>query len=248
MNEGFFQPHAVAAIARRELRSCFETPTAYIALVAFYLLAGYGFCPSLFLYGQASIKDLKDLLPLLLCFLAPALTMGLLAEELKSGTFETLATLPLEDSDIVLGKFLGYAQVHAIAISGLLYYVLMVWLLVQPPAGLDWGETLGTLFALLLLGWVFGAIGLFASSLTRSQVSAFVAAFLACFLLFTAGRASLVFSGAAGTALEFLGAESHVAALSKGVVDARDLLYFASLTGGFLFAAVERLRARRGAR
>jgi ABC-2 type transport system permease protein len=245
MIEPLLQRRAIATLAHRGLRSYFETPAAYIALLVFFLLTGYFFTVPLFLVGQASIKSLAEFERYLLTFLAPALTMGLLAEELKSGTFECLATMPLEDSDIVLGKFLGFAQFQALAVASLTFFPLALTVLVQPPAGLDWGESAGILCALLLLGLMFGAVGLFASSLSRSQVVAFIIAFLICFAFFAAGKLAVFFPGAAGEVVDFLGIDSHMDTLSKGVFDSRDLLYFASVTAAFLYATVERLQARR---
>lgn len=245
MTEALFQRRAVAALARKGLRSYLETPSACIALLVFYLLSGYVFSLPLFFVGQASIRGFKEFEPLILAFLVPALTMGLLAEELKSGTFECLATLPLEDWDIVLGKYLGFAQLHALAVGGLLFFPLVLSFLVEPPAALDWGETAGILLALLLLGLMYGAVGLFASSLSESQVTAFVAAFLICFSFFVAGKFAVFFPGELARLLEFLGVDAHIDALSKGVFDTRDLLYFASVSFAFLFATVARLEARR---
>lgn len=239
------QPAAVRALAERGFRAYFEAPTAYVVLFVFYLLAGYFFTVPLFFVNQASIKGFSDYLPLLFCFLVPALTMGLLAEEIKSGTFETLATLPLEDWDIVLGKFLGFGAAHAVTVAGLGVYPLALSLLVAPPAGLDWGETGGVLLGLVLLGLMFGAAGLFASSLSRSQIISFVTAFLLCFLIFAIGKASHFAPGPAGRVLEFVGSDAHLETMAKGVVDTRDLLYFASATFGFLYLTVQRLHGRK---
>ena len=245
MKNGIFQPHAVRALAGRTLRWYFESPSAYVALFVFYLLSGYLFAAPLFLLKIASLRTLIEFAPLLLAFLAPALSMGLLSEELQSGTFETLATLPLEDWDIVLGKFLGYAAMHMVCVAGLLFYVLVLAGCVSPSVGLDWGEMLGTLLGLALVGLAFGAAGIFASSLSKNQVVAFVAAFLACFVLFILGKSASLLPGALGSFAEYVGIDSHLENLAKGVLDTRDLVYFLSLIAAFLYLAVQRLRARR---
>jgi ABC-2 type transport system permease protein len=170
--------------------------------------------------------------------------MGLLAEELRAGTFETLATSPLEDWDIVLGKYLGFAALHGLLVAGLLFFPVCVSLLAAPP-GLDWAAALGALLALLLLGLLFGAIGLFASSSTRSQAAAFLVSFALCFSLFACGKVSALLPGAAGELARWAGVDSHLAALSKGVLDTRDLAYFLTGSAAFLFLAVQRLEARR---
>ena len=243
MTNRLFRVDAIRTLGRRTFQSYFETPSAYVALLVFFLVTGYLFAVPLFLVGQASLKSLAEFERYLLTFLAPALTMGLLSEELKSGTFECLATLPIEDWDIVLGKYAGFAQLHAAAIGGLLFFPCALWVL--SPGGLDWGEAFGVLTALLLLGLMYGAIGLFASSLSRSQVVAFIIAFLICFSFFAAGKVSVFFTGTASTVVDFLGIDSHIDALAKGVFDTRDLLYFVTVAAAFLYAAVERLQARR---
>lgn len=245
MSAGFFQAHAVKALAARTLRSYFESPSAYVALFVFYLLTGYLFCAPLFLLKVASLRGLTDFAPLLLAFLAPALSMGLISEELKSGTFETLATLPLEDWDIVLGKYLGFAALHLVCVAGLLFYALVLAVCASPSAGLDWGETMGSLLGLALTGWVFGAAGLFASSLSKNQVVAFVTAFLVCFVLFLLGKMAGLMPGGLAVIADYLGLDSHVETLAKGVLDSRDLFYFASLALAFLYLSVQRLHARR---
>jgi len=245
MKNGLFQFHAVQALAGRTLRWYFESPAAYVALFVFYLLTGYLFAAPLFLVKVASLRGLADFAPLLLAFLAPALTMGLISEELKAGTFETLATLPLEDWDIVLGKYLGFAALHLVCVGGLLFYVLVLAACVSPSVGLDWGEMAGTLLGLALTGLAFGAAGLCASSLSKNQVVAFVAAFLVCFLLFLLGKTAPFLPGFLGAAAEYAGLDSHVENLAKGVLDSRDLVYFASLVFAFLYLAVQRLQTRR---
>ncbi|MBI5208995.1 MAG: ABC transporter permease subunit [Elusimicrobia bacterium] len=239
------QGRAILALAHRELKGYFESPTAYIALIVFYLMSGYLFSATLFLVNQASIRALTETAPVLLSFLIPALTMGLLSEEIKSGTFETLATLPLEDWDIVLGKYLGLAGVHLIAAGGLVFYPLLMRALVTPSLGLDWGETAGILAGIVLLGLMYGAIGLFASSLTKSQVIAFVLAFLLCFAFFLAGNMARFAPGPVASLLEFVGIDAHLDTLGKGVLDTRDILYFASMIFAFLYLAVQRLQSRR---
>ncbi len=240
-----FQPRAVGALASHAAKSYLETPTAYVALFVFYLLVGYLFAVPLFIINQATIKGLTDYVPLILTFLVPALTMGLLAEEMRSGTFETLATLPLEDWDIVLGKYLGFCILHTVTVGGLLFFPLVLSFLIKAPLTLDWGGTMGILTALLLVGFLFGAIGLFASSLSQRQIVSFVTAFLVCFLLFAVGKFAQFMPGPLGQVIDFIGIDPHVSTLGKGVFDTRDLLYFASFIFGFLYLTVRRLQSRR---
>ncbi len=241
---GGIQMQAVKAISWRGLRNYFESPAAYVILFVFYLLVGYLFVLPLFLMGQATMKGMMDFVPLILTFLVPALTMGLLAEELKSGTFESLATQPIEDWDIALGKYLGFAGLLLAAVGGLFFFVLALAALVQPTAGLDWGESVGVLSGLYLLGLAYGAVGLFASSLTRNQIVAFVLAFVMCFILFMCGKLETFFPGALAAFFDYAGVDSHLRSLTHGVFDFRDLFYFASLIFGFLYLTVQRLGSR----
>ncbi len=239
------QLHAIRALAARGFKTYVESPSAYVVLFVFYLLTGYLFTLPLFLTGQASIVGMKDFVPLLLTFLVPALAMGLLAEEMRSGTFETLATLPLEDWDIALGKYLGFAAFYLLAVAGLMFYPIVLSFMVQPPSHLDWGQTIGILCSFSCLGLMYGAIGLYASSLHKNQIVALVTAFLIAFVLFLFGKLDNFFSGPLATIVEFVGSDSHIMAMSKGVFDSRDLIYFASVIFGFLYLTVQRLSSRR---
>jgi ABC-2 type transport system permease protein len=236
---------AVRAIALRGLRNYFESPTAYVILFVFYLLTGYLFALPFFLVGQASVKGLMDFVPLILTFLVPGLSMGLLADELKSGTFESLATLPIEDWDIALGKFCGYALFLLAAVAGLAFFAVAAAFLAAKPFAIDWGEALGVLSALYCLGFMYGAIGLFASSLTRNQIVAFVGAFMMGFFFFALGKIAGFFPGALMEFAESAGVDSHLANMARGVFDTRDLLYFGSVAFIFLYLAAQRLRTRR---
>ncbi|MHB2027161.1 MAG: ABC transporter permease subunit [Elusimicrobiota bacterium] len=244
-DSSLIQIHALKALAVRGFKNYVESPAAYVVLFVFYLLTGYLFALPLFLAGEASIRGMQDFVPLLLTFLVPALAMGLLAEELRSGTFETLATLPLEDWDIVLGKYLGFCAFYLLVMAGLLFYPVVLSFMVQPPSHLDWGQTLGILCSFSCLGLMYGAIGLFASSINKNQIVALVTAFLICFALFLFGKLDNFFSGPLATVVAFIGSDSHIAAMSKGVFDTRDIVYFASVIFIFLHLTVQRLQSRR---
>lgn len=238
------RPASIRALAERALRGYLETPPAYIALFVFYAISSYLFALPLFLEGQATLRGLVDFEMLLLTLFVPALTMGLLAEELRSGTFETLATLPLEEWDIALGKYAACAALLAAAIGGLSFFGAAVAALAQTPAALDWGEAAGTLGALLLLAWTLGAAGLFASSWSDSQIVAYLGAFAIGFVLLMLGKIAPFLPERVAPLAELIGLDLHVRALAKGVVDLRDVAYFASLTFGFLYLTAERLRRR----
>lgn len=236
---------AVLALARRQLRAYAESPAAAAALFAYYLLLGYLFAAPLFAYGQASLRPLLEIAPLLQTFLIPALTMGLLAAELESGTFETLVSFPLGDEDVVAGKYLGFVAFHAAATAALLVFAVSARALAAPPAGLDWGEALGVLAALWAQGLALGAAGLFASTLSRSQLASFVVAFALGFALLLGGKLAQYAPQPLAGLVERLAFDARMSSLGRGVLDSRDLLYFASLSFVFLYLAVLRLEARR---
>ncbi len=243
--EPFFQTHAVKALARRGLRGSLESPATYVALFVFYLLTSYLFMAPLFLVGQATLKGLLDFEPIILSFFVPALTMSLLSDELKSGTFETLATFPLEDWDIVLGKYLGFAALYSLAIAAFLFFAFSLSALIAPPAHLDWGESIGMLLALIFEGLMIGAAGLFTSSFSKNQIVSFITAFLIGFGFVVAGKFSIFLPSGFSGILDFIGLDSHLQTLGKGVFDTRDLLYFASFTFIFLYLTAQRLNHRR---
>jgi ABC-2 type transport system permease protein len=240
-----FQPPVVRALARRGLKTYVETPAAYVALFVFYLYSSYLFAMPFFFNGQASLAPLVDIETLLLTLLVPALTMGLLAEEFAAGTFETLATMPVLAWDVVLGKFLAFAAVSAAAVAGFAVFAFAAAGLAQPHAGFDWGQAFCALAALVLLSWLLGAAGLFASSWGKRQITAYIGAFLIGFALFLLGKITPFLPAAAAPPCDFLGFDSHVRELDKGVLDLRDLLYFATMIFGFLFLTAEGLKRGR---
>lgn len=235
----------VLTLAVRTFRHAIESPVAYVVAILFYGLIGAIFTLPFFSNGQASITDIANIAPWFLWFVVPALTMGLIADELRSGTFEHLATLPLRDWEIVLGKFLGFAMLAFCLIAGLFLYPLVIAPLAQSSLGLDWGATVGILAGLYALSLLYGAIGLFTSSLTKNQVVAFIMGMLICTLFFLLGQFFALFPGFLSRLIDYAGLVSHLNTLARGVWDLRDLFYFSSLTGLFLYLTVVRLSTRR---
>jgi ABC-2 type transport system permease protein len=235
----------IQTLAVRTFRQSIESPMAYIVAFFFYGFVGAIFGGQVLTQGNASIDGLSYLAPWALWFVVPALTMSLISEELRAGTFEHLSTLPLRDWEIVLGKYLGFALLIFLIICGLLFYPLFISVLANHPAGLDWGGTIGVLASLFLLSLFYGAIGLFTSSLVKNQVVALIAGMIFCTFFFFVGQlASMLPLGLTGLA-EWLGINSHIETLSRGVWDLRDLFYFFSMTGLFLYFAALRLSTRR---
>lgn len=233
------------ALARRTFRQSIHSPVAYMGAILFFGAIGGIFGLNFFIANQASIDSIGGLAPWILWFVVPALTMGLFAEEIRSGTFEHLSTLPIRDWEIVLGKFLGFAMLALALIMGLLFFPIMISFVVDTKQGLDWGATGGILFALYLLTLLYGAIGLFASSLTKNQIVAYIIGMIICTVFFMTGMFYTLFPGFLGLCADFFGVLSHIISLSRGVFDFRDVLYFVSMTIIFLYLTVQKLSTRR---
>ncbi len=237
----------VKAVALRELRSYFNSPIAYVFLLVFVGAALFTFfnVQAFFARGQADLRGLFEAVPLLMLLLVPALTMRLWAEEAKSGTIELLLTLPAKDVELVAGKFLASWALLAVGLT----ITLPLAMTVSTLGNLDWGPVLGGYLGALLLGAAYLAVGQFVSALTQNQILAFILALLVCVLLYGVGSEAVtgLFSDRAATALRALGTGSRFSSIARGVVDLRDLLYYASLTLFFLGLSVSALRVKRWA-
>ncbi|MBI5546202.1 MAG: ABC transporter permease subunit [Deltaproteobacteria bacterium] len=233
--------HNVIPIARRELRSYFDSPIAYIVMVAFLLVAGWMFFSVLFLMGRADLRGFFAPSPfspaMLLVILSPAVTMRLLAEERKAGTLELLTTMPLRDLEVVLGKFLAALGLIAAALALTLAYAFSVSLL----GPLDWGPVLTGYLGMLLFAGAMLAIGLLCSTLTDNQIVAFIASFIVCAALYFVYWLQFFLPQGVAPIVEFLSTSSHLENLARGVIDTRDVLYFLSLIGGALLLSVRGL-------
>ncbi len=215
----------VINIAGRELRDYFTSPIAYIVISIFLLVSGWFFFTTFFLYNQADLRSFFNLLPPILSFIIPAITMRLFSEERNVGSYETLLTLPVTFRDIILGKFLAALILVAVMLAPTLFYALCI----ATIGALDWGPVIGGYLGALLLGAAFCAIGLFASSLTRNQIIAFIVAMAICFALTTIDRMLFFFPQATLAILGYLGAGSHFQNIARGVIDSRDIIYFLSV-------------------
>jgi ABC-2 type transport system permease protein len=229
------RPHVAAVIMKRELGAYFSGPIAYIVTGLFLLLSGILFFSVFFLQDRAELRRFFDNLPILLSFFIPALTMRLFAEEKRSGTIETLMTLPVTELDVVWGKFAA-AWISAIAmLAPTVSYVVTVALFGRPDPGPIVGGYLGALF----LCAAFSAIGLFASSVTKNQIIAFFIAFGISIVLSTMDYFLIFLPGTVVHFLSYFSAGAHFSSISRGILDTRDLLYFVSVTLLFLVLTVE---------
>ncbi|HTR99591.1 MAG TPA: ABC transporter permease [Bacteroidota bacterium] len=231
----------VGPIYRRELRSYFNSPVAYVVIVVFLAIVGWYFSSNLFLINTASMRVVFELVPLVFLFFVPAVTMRLLAEEKKSGTLELLTTKPVRDSEIVLGKFLAAWSLLAATLAPTLIYLVTLMFLGSP----DLGPVIAGYIGLLLTGGVYIAIGIFASSLTENQIVAFLVGLLIVLGFFLADKVLIYMPAFIVPTMEFLGIDYHFSSIARGVIDSRDIIYFGSVLGFALMLATASLERRK---
>ncbi len=212
-------------IFKKEFKSYFISPIAYIVIAIFLLVTGWFFFATFFLVGQANLRNFFSLLPIIFSFVIPAITMRLVSEELNVGSYELLLTLPVTLTDVVTGKFLAaVAFIIAMLVPTFMYPVTVAAL-----GQLDWGPVIGGYLGAVLLGAAFSAIGLFASTLTRNQIIAFIVAMAVCFILTLIDKMLFFLPRSMLGVLAYLGADFHFQNISKGIIDSRDIIYFLSI-------------------
>ena len=219
-------------IFKKELYAYFLSPIAYIVIAIFLIVTGWFFFSTFFLFNQASLRNFFALMPIMFAFVVPAVTMRLFAEEFNIGSHEMLLTMPVSVRQVVLGKYLASTFFMVITLLPTLSYPLTISLLGQ----LDWGPVLGGYIGTFLLAGAFSAVGLFASSLTKNQIIAFITAMSICFCLTMLDKMLFFIPSALLGFLGYLGADSHFANFAKGIIDTRDILYFASVAFIGLYA------------
>jgi len=234
--------HNILTIYKKELRSFFTTPMAYIFLVVFALVNGYFFTNTFFLYNQSDMRSLFGIVPLVYLFFIPAVSMGLISREKSLGTIEIITTLPVRERDIVIGKFLAGLSLILIALlTTIIHYITLI----NVGTTIDHGAVFTGYLGLALLGGVYTAVGIFSSSLTENQVIAFIVG-IAIVITFFLMDKLLVFvpPGLAGL-IQYLSTEFHLSNMSRDVIDTRNIVYFGSVIGFFLFMSTRVLESRK---
>lgn len=240
------------SIFRKEINLFFSSLIGYIVMGVFLVVLG------LFLFvfpdtnllssGFASLDPLFSMAPSIFIFLIPAITMRTFAEEQQSGTIELLITRPISDWAILSGKYFASLVLVVFALLPTVMYYYTVYDLGAPRGNLDSGGILGSYIGLLFLAAAFVAIGIFASSVTRNQIIAFLLATALCFWFYW-GFDYLsrlpIFVGAGDDTVQKCGMLYHYDSLSRGVLDSRDVVYFVSLSGLFLFLSVLTMERRK---
>lgn len=233
-------------VAWKEFKTFFQTPIGWVILFFFTLLAGLLFFAAgqFFIARQASLRPLFQWLPILFLFFAPAITMRLWAEERRSGTIETLLTLPLKDWEIAVGKYLAGLGVIATYLLTLTPIAGVVCWFGDP----DLGPIIGGFLGALLLGGAYAAIGAAASALTENQIIAFVVSLVGSFVFYAIGYDLFIsiLPESLGGFLVQLSLDTHFLSIARGVVDLRDVLYYVSFIATFLALNIWAVRRKKG--
>lgn len=235
--------NVTASIFRKEFRGQFSSPAGFVFLTAFLVLSAWLFFRIFFLVGQATLRPFFSFMPWLFLFFVPAAAMRAWAEERKLGTDEILLTLPIRDWEVVFGKFLAGLAFLGLAVALTFPLAITVSALGNP----DPGPMIGGYVGLLLLGAAYLAIALFASSLTENQIVAFIVGITLSFVLFIIGEDIVLISAPQWMApvLRYLGLGQHFASITRGVIDSRDLVYYLSVIGFFLYLNVKSVESRK---
>lgn len=226
-------------VLTKEFNSFLNSLIAYVVIGVF--LTGMGLLmwvfpeTSVLDYGYADMDTLFSLGPYVFIFLIPAITMRSFAEEKKAGTMELLLTKPLTDWDIVLGKFFACFLLVLVALVPTVIYYFSIVALGNPSGNIDTPGVIGSYIGLALLAGVFCSVGMVASAITTNQIVAFILAAFLCFIVFTGFESISTLDVWSVNALRIkqLGILYHYEALSKGLIDSRDVIYFVSV-GAFM--------------
>ncbi len=235
----------------KEVNGFLDSLIAYIVIAVF--LTGMGLLMWVFPdtnvldYGYADMTTLFSLGPYVFMFLIPAITMRMLAEEQKSGTMELLLTRPLTDLQVILAKyFAGFFLVIFSILPTLIYYY-SIHQLGNPSGNLDSAGIAGSYIGLILLGGVFTSIGIFASSLSENQIISFIVAVFLCFIVFSGfdSMAGMDVWGDFSLEIAQLGILYHYDAMSRGLIDSRDIVYFVGVSGLMILLTKLKMESRK---
>lgn len=233
----------MGSIFLKEINNFFSSLIAYIVIIVFLVMTGLFMWvfpeTSILEYNFATLEQLFALAPLIFLFLIPAVTMSSFAEENQTGTIEFLRTKPVSASAIVMGKFFANWVLVLFAILPTLIYYYSVYQLGSPQGNLDTGGIIGSYIGLIFLSGAFVSIGMWASSMTKNQIVAFILGAFLCFIIqyaFSYIADMRLFSAGVAAFIDKLGIASHYSSISRGVIDSRDVIYFISVIIVFVLA------------
>lgn len=231
----------VRAIWRREVGSFFASPIAYAVATVFLVFSGLVFSLNVINSQEASLRGLQGTIGIILLFLAPVLSMRLIAEEQNTGTIELLLTAPVRDVEVVVGKYLASLTLLAGMLLLTVYYPIILYIYGQP----DLGPMLAGYLGVLLAGGSFLAVGLFFSSFTRNQIVAAAVSIGVLLVFWFLNGAAQSIPAPASTIARYLALSEHFNDFNRGIVDTRDVAYYLSFIAIFLFLSVRSLETRR---
>jgi ABC-2 type transport system permease protein len=239
------------AIFKKEINLFFSSLIGYISIGVFLVLTGMfmWILPNynIFDFGFATLDQLFTIVPFVFLFLIPAITMRSFAEEQKTGTIEIISTKPVTDFQIVFGKYLAGLVLVIFSLLPTLLYFYTVSDLAFPKGNVDTGAAWGSYIGLLFIGGAYLAIGLFASSVTDNQIVSFILGMFLCFFFFQLLNflKDISFLTSFNSIFDALSLQSHYLSISKGVLDTRDLVYFITFIGIFLFSTKTVIQSRK---
>jgi ABC-2 type transport system permease protein len=246
----------ILVIARRDLRAQFNSPVAYVVIggtmlllgALFFLMShtGNAFMGNFWELDRASMDLLFLYLPPLMClFVIPAVTMRSLAAEKGSGTLELLITMPVRDSDVILGKYLASISVVLVLLAATLVYPLAMFVWPWHLGPLDWPTVWSGYFGCLLFSAAAVAVGMMLSSLTESDVIAFFMTSATLSILYAIGWMASLVPGGLGDAIEFVSFQSRYQSFARGLIDTRAIIYFVSIATVCVLVSFRSLESRK---
>jgi len=227
----------ILTLAKKELRDLFSSPIAYVFISVFLFLSFWLYFSNVFLIGEVSLRPFFGWMPVLFIIFLPSITMSKWADERKSGTFELLMTLPARSFELVLGKYVACISFLAVVLLLTVPLPVVMSYLVDHGLGLDVGKVVGGYVGIYLLGCAYLALGLFISSLSENQIIAFIVSVIVLFLAYILAE-PIVTSQLPSSLVpifQFMSFNRHFESLARGVMDSRDVIYFISTAGLFLF-------------
>ncbi len=226
---------------RKELKTYFNSPIAYVVIGVFLLVSGWFVSTNLFLSGTADLRVFFQIAPLIFMFFAPAITMRLISEEKKTGTIELLVTMPIRDEEIIVGKWLASLILLGTALLFTVPFIIFLVFL----GNVDKGPLIGGYVGLLLMGGAYLSIGLLGSSLTENQVIAFIVGLAIAFLFWMFDKVLMYVPPVVGGVLQYLAIDFHFENIGRGVIDSRNVIYYLSLIVVMLASSVAVLEGRK---
>lgn len=230
------------SLCKKEFRSYFNSPVAYIFITIYIALTNWLFFMNFFLINQASMRGYFALLPWVFLFFVPAVSMRMWAEEKKLGTIELLLTWPIKDIEAVMGKFLAAFLFLGVTILGSITLPITIAIL----GDLETGPMVASYLGAFLLGAAYLSMGLFISSVTENQIVAFILAVAVSFAAFIIGEpfVTVRLPALIVPIAEYVGVGTHFDSIGRGVIDSRDIIYYVSFIGFFLFLNIRAIASR----